>query len=145
MKNRYYLIVALLIGGHLLTELHTFIYWLWPDSEYYFVDHWFIKKGFTVTNVNILWYSKMIEDLLLGAALLIAGASQAFTINYASYLQWQRYSMRLYVIWCIYFVYHIFDLISFLYNYKTTYWLYVMMLIICSVAALFAAFRKIEE
>lgn len=145
MKRKYYTIVALLIVGHLLTELHTFIYWANPATQFYYVDNWFIQTGFKVDKLNILWYSKMIEDTLLLSVLLYAAASQAHSRNYTCYLEWQRYSMRLYIIWCIYFGYHGFDLLAFFYNYKTSYWLYIIVLSICTALSLFTAFYKIRK
>ena len=145
MKRKYYTIVALLIVGHLLTELHTFIYWANTATQFYFVDNWFIQSWFKVDKLNILWYSKMIEDTLLLAVLLYTGASQAHSRTYSSYLEWQRYSMRLYIIWCIYFAYHGFDLLSFFYNYKTSYWLYIIVLSVSTSLSLFTAFFKIKK
>lgn len=142
MRNRYYTIVVLLIGSHLLTELHTFIYWLDPHSQFNYADNWFIKSGYKVEKLNILWYLKMIEDILLIGAILFAAATQAYSRNYNNYLEWQRYSLRLYIIWCVYFSYHIFDLISFFYNYKTSYWVYVLVLSVCTISSSIIAFYK---
>lgn len=145
MRVRYYTIVILLIISHLLTELHTFIYWIDPNSQYKYVDNWFLQSGFKIQKLNILWYLKMIEDSLLVAAILFASATQSFSHNYNNYLEWQRYSLRLYIIWCIYFAYHCFDLLSFLYNYKTTYWLYVLVLSLCTVSSSFIAFHRVKK
>lgn len=145
MKKRYYTIVALLIVGHLLTELHSFIYWIANDSQYEYVDNWFLKPGFKVDKLNVLWYFKMVEDTLLLGGVLFAGACQAFSRNYKTYLEWQRYSFRLYVIWCIYFAYHIFDFIMFFYNYKTSYWLYLVVLLLCTISASFVGFYKKDK
>jgi len=139
MKRRFYTIVALLIGGHLITELHTVLFWVNPQLEFYFVDHWFLKPDYKVDNMNVLWYSKMIEDLLLLCSLFFAGASQAFSRNYSSYLEWQRYSFRLYGIWCVYFFYHVFDMWMFFYNYKTSYVLYIIVLLLSTALAMFIA------
>lgn len=139
MKRKYYAIVALLVGSHLLTELHTFLMWINPQTATMYVDKWFIQPGFTVERLSILWYFKMIEDTLLVASILFSGACQSYANNYETYLQWQRYSFRLYIIWLIYFAYHIFDLIMFMYNYKTTYWLYIVVLSFSTSSALFVA------
>jgi len=144
MKNRYTAIVLLLVIGHILTEAHTFIMWAEPRSVSHYVEGWFLKPGFEVCELNILWWSKMIEDSLLLVVLLFAGACQAYTRNYKTYLEWQRYSIRLYVIWVVYFLYHCFDTISFLYNYKTSYVSYVIVLGLCSAIALFVGFYRIK-
>lgn len=144
MKNRYISIVALLIIGHILTELHTVIMWANPKSVTCYVGDWFLKPRFTVPDLSILWYTKMIEDSLLLVVLLFAGACQAYARNYKTYLEWQRFSIRLYLIWGIYFIYHCFDMISFLYNYKTSYVTYVVMLALCTITALFIGFYKIK-
>lgn len=145
MRNRYYAIVTLLIVGHLFTEVHTFIRWVKPETVTVYVDNWFIKPKFTVFELTILWYSKIIEDCLLVMALLVAGACQAFSRNYNSYLEWQRYSFRLYILWCIYFLYHIFDTLSFFYNYKSSHLLYVIVLILATGMAAFVGFYKIKK
>src|SRR5688572_18640298 len=102
MKSRYVTIVLLLVIGHILTEAHTFIMWVDPKSVNHYVDDWFLKPNFKIDHLSVLWYAKMVEDSLLLVVLLFAGACQAFARNYKSYLEWQRYSMRLYIIWCIY-------------------------------------------
>lgn len=142
MKSRYITIVILLVVGHLLTELHTIIMWAYPESVTYYVGDWFFMSNFNVPDLSILWYSKMLEDSFVLSAILFAGACQSHSRNYKTYLEWQRYSIRLYVIWCIYFMYHLFDTISFLVNYKTTYWLYVVVLGICTSLALFVGFYR---
>lgn len=134
----------MLVLGHILTELHTIIMWVNPKSVTCMVGDWFLKPGFNVPNLSILWYVKMVEDSLLLVVLLFAGACQAAARNYKTYLEWQRYSMRLYMIWCIYFFYHCFDMISFVYNYKTSYVPYVAMLSLCSITALFVGFYKVK-
>lgn len=146
MKSRYYTIVALLIAGHLLTELHTLIMWLYPKSITLYVGDWFIKPHFKIEKLSILWYFKMIEDSLLLVSIIFAGACQAYSKNYETYLQWQRYSFRLYLIWLIYFCYHLFDLLMFIYNYKTSYWLYIVVLTITTASTTWVGFthRKIN-
>lgn len=145
MKNRYISIVILLVLGHVLTESHTFIYWIWPESKDYYVDDWFIKPSFKVDQISILWYSKMMEDSFVLMAVLFAGACQSHTRNYNTYLEWQRYSLRLYIIWCIYFFYHVFDTVSFLYNYKTSYVAYIIVLGLCTLSASFVGFYKVKK
>lgn len=142
MRNKYYIIVVLLIASHLLTELHTFIYWIDPSSQFNYCENWFLQPDFKVPKLNILWYLKMVEDILLIGAILFAAATQAYSRNYNSYLEWQRYSLRIYIIWCIYFAYHCFDLLAFFYNYKTTYWLYILVLSACTLSASIIAFYK---
>lgn len=139
MKRRFYTIVALLVGSHLLTELHTFLMWINPSTATMYVDGWFLQRGFKVDHLSILWYFKMVEDALLAASILFSGACQSYTNSYETYLQWQRYSFRLYIIWLIYFAYHVFDLVMFMYNYKTTYWLYVVVLSFSTASALFVS------
>ena len=140
MRARYYTIVVLLIVSHLLTELHTFIMWLNPKSVTSYVGDWFLKPRFKIESLSILWYFKMVEDSLLLTSIIFAGACQAFSKNYETYLKWQRYSFRLYLIWVIYFAYHCFDLAMFIYNYKTSYWLYVTVLTIITLAAVGVGF-----
>jgi hypothetical protein len=144
MKSRYIAIVLLIVISHILSEAHTFIMWAYPTSITYYVDDWFLQPGFKVERLSILWYSKMIEDSLIPVALFFAGACQAHSHNYKTYLEWKRYSNRLYIIWLIYFAYHCFDMLSFMYNYKTSYLSYVVFLSICTVSATFVGFYKIK-
>lgn len=141
MRKRYYTIVALLIGAHLLTELHTFIMWVNPKSITMYVDNWFIKPG-AVNHLSVLWYFKMIEDSLMVVGIIFAGACQAYSKSYEQFLQWQRYSLRLFSLWGLYFIYHMFDLLMFIYNYKTCYWLYATILLVTTICALLIAFAK---
>lgn len=145
MKNRYMIIVILLIVGHLVTEMHTLIMWAYPESVTYYVGDWFLKPGFKIDELSVLWYTKMMEDSFVLVAILFAGACQSYSRDYTTYLEWQRYSMRLYVIWCIYFFYHLFDTLSFLYNYKMSYVLYVIILGVCTVSASFVGFYKVKK
>lgn len=142
MRKRYYTIVVLLVASHLLTELHTFIMWASPKTIDTYVDNWFIKPGFTVSHLSVLWYFKMMEDSLLVASILFSAACQSYCMKYETYLQWQRYSFKLYIIWLIYFMYHLFDIIMFMYNYKTSYWLYAVMMCFSTSSALFVGFSR---
>lgn len=142
MKKRYYIIVTLLVASHLLTELHTLIMWAAPQTVDAYVDNWFMKPGFVVDHLSVLWYFKIMEDSLLVASIIFSAACQSYCMKYETYLQWQRYSFRLYVIWLIYFSYHLFDIIMFMYNYKTSYWLYILMLSFSTASALFVGFSS---
>jgi len=128
------------MGSHLLAELHTFIKWIKPESVKIYVGNWFVQANFRVDDLNILWYFKMVEDSFLLIAVFFAGASQAFSKNYQSFLLWQRYSTRLYAIWVIYFCYHFFDLTMFIYNYKTSYVLYVFVVCLVTISTGIIAF-----
>jgi hypothetical protein len=121
------------------------IAWINPKISQCFVNNWFLKAEFEVTGMNILWYFKMVEDILLSGAVLFAGALQASTRNYKTYLEWQRYSFRLYVIWCLYFLYHLFDMTMFFYDFKTSHVAYITALTLVSSLALFAGFYKIKQ
>jgi hypothetical protein len=144
MKSRYITIVLLIVISHILSEAHSFIYWIWPLSKGLFVDDWFLKSNFRVDHISILWYSKMIEDSLLPVALFFAGACQAHSHNYKTYLEWKRYSSRLYVLWIIWFAYHCFDTVSFLYNYKSSSVVYISVLGVCTALSLFVGFYRIK-
>lgn len=143
MKSRYIAIVLLIVISHILSEAHTFIMWVYPKSIVYYVGDWFIKPRFKVPDLSILWYCKMIEDSLMPVALFFAGACQAHSHNYKTYLEWKRYSTRLYILWLIWFSYHCFDMCSFMYNYKSSYVTYFTVLFICTVLSLFVGFYKI--
>jgi hypothetical protein len=144
MKSRYIAIVTLLMVGHLLSELHSVIYWVDPKTISYWVDDWFIKPKFRVDHISILWYSKMVEDSLLLVVFFFAGACQSHSHNYKTYLEWQRYAMRLYCIWLLYFFYHCVDTFLFFYNYKSNNLLYVVMLGITTVLAGFIGFYRVK-
>jgi len=145
MKARYNAIIILVVAGHIFTELHTLLYWVNPDTAKCYVNELFIKPGFKVEGLNVLWFMKMLEDALFITGILAAGAIQAYSRNYQQYLEWQRYSFRLYTIWCIYFVYHFFDTFMLFYDYKTSYIAYVIVLSVVSIVALFVGFYRIKR
>lgn len=142
MRKRYYAVVFLLIIGHLATELHSALYWLNPKLATTLVDDWFVSPPTDLKGLSFLWYTKMVEDSFVFVAILLAGTCQAYSRTYTTYMEWQRYSFRLYVIWCIYFGYHIFDFVMFFYNYKTSYWLYMVALVLVTGLTLFVAFFR---
>lgn len=100
-----------LIIGHVLTEAHSLVSLLFPESANMEVNWFWQKIDF---KINILWWIKLITDDLLWCIVFFVMALIA-----------KQYSLRLYFIVSVYFFYHVIDLFLFMYNYKQTtlvYW-----------------------
>lgn len=104
MKQLTIILGFMLIGAMLLTEVHSLLYKLNPALADKQMNLFIKKHSFPI---SIEWYVKMTFDSLYIIVLSFVGAK-------ASY----RYSFKLYLIFCICFLYGCFDLFMFWYNYK---------------------------
>lgn len=112
-----------LIIGHVLTEAHSLVSLLFPESANMEVNWFWQKIDF---KINILWWIKLITDDLLWCIVFFVMALIA-----------KQYSLRLYFIVSVYFFYHVIDLFLFMYNYKQTtlvYWGLLAATIISTIA-----------
>lgn len=124
IKRRFYLLAIMMVVAHLLTELHSVIFHFWPTTQKYYLGHIFINRDVYVPQLSVLWFIKMLTDTLLSALLCFTGAIQSLFLNYSEYLQWMRYSLRLFLIWSVYVIYHFIDLFLLVYDYRSDYKLY---------------------
>jgi hypothetical protein len=145
MKVKYYIIVWLIILAHLTTEFHSVVLFVYPKSKGILASDWFIKPGFEINGLTMLWFLRGIQDAAFLAIIMFCAALQAHSRTYKSYLQWQRFSYRLYMVWCIWFLHSVFDMGMFLYNYKNSIIAYAIALPIFITATLFVAFFKLKK
>lgn len=107
--------IALLIIGHLLTEVSSLLYDIWPewsDTEVYgFVSPWYHMK------MERKWYIKMAADDLLWVIVFYCFGKIA-----------KQYSEYLFLAVFILFCYHVVDLLFFWWNFKTSHYVYWDML-----------------
>lgn len=120
--------IAVLLGiGVILTELHSFVLSIFPQTYDLKIDYFF-SPTFKL-NLRLLWYIKMNTDDLLKLILftiLILTTKSKFLLH----------------IYCIYFVYFVIDSFLFLWNFKETYEIYWILLICSIVSVLFIIFGK---
>lgn len=111
MKRFTLIIAILLIIGHALTELHSYLLAAYPQLATKEVDP-FLKKDFKQP-ILFLWYIKFMTE---GALWMIT----YFCMALVSY----RYSLKLFLIVTVYFFYHAIDQFLFAYDYKRSYMTY---------------------
>ncbi len=131
MKGLAIILSVLLILSHALTEVHSLILFLWPETEHISID-WFWSPTYHM-DLNILWYIKMSMDDICWCTTFFVMAKIAY-----------RYSFKLFLIACIFFGYHVIDTVLFWYNYKSSYFVYYFLLgmVIISVLILILPMRK---
>lgn len=117
----------LLIFSTACTETHAFILDHFPESYNIKVDAFFSP---TYKNtVNVLWLIKMIfESLHIIAIFLI--------------LMQLATSMRMFLIFTVYFLYNVLDFFLFMWNFKETTEIYYGLVICSSIAVLFLIFSN---
>lgn len=130
MKRLIVLIGLLLIIGHVLTEAYIIVWKINPNSSKIMADDFFFDKS-AKPGVSVLWYMKGMADNFLYCCLCFAFAKIAY-----------QYSRKLFLLGCVFFAYHVIDMLCFMYNYSNTRWFYLMMLGIDIVAVLFLIFTN---
>lgn len=126
-KEKFWSIV--LLFSTILTEFHTFLIELYPNEakkEY----NLFLQPHGTFSLQLDWWLKSLTETLYL---LLLSFAFTRFR---------EGFSRRFYLILYTYIAYHVFDFISFLYNFKHYHRLYWIALSILTISQLFIIFTK---
>ena len=124
MKRFTIILCVLLITAHLLTELWAGVYWFYGGELVYIEPFWSPYYDFPEPinqkepGIDIYWY---IKDLTIDFLWCVT----FFVLAKVSY----RYSFTLAKIGYIWFGYHVFDLFMYLWNFKTSYWLYSILYI----------------
>lgn len=128
MKRVVITMVGLLIGAHLLTEAASISAKLWPSVMAEKVNLFYVD-GFAMER---WWYVKMTCDDLLLVVTYFVLARVAY-----------RYSIKLFMIACVFSLYHLIDGYMFWYNYKQSHWLYwaLMASVILSILLLIIPFK----
>lgn len=126
MSQRFIYFIALwLFVIHLQLEAGTWInLWLGEGGELYIRP--FLDKNFNFYGQNkiaLSWWVKAVSDDWFFIFTYALMAKIAF-----------RYSEKLYLICIVFLLYHVFDHFMLWYNYKTTWWLYIVELIADAVA-----------
>lgn len=116
MRKLTIIAAILLIAGHIMTELHGFAFRLWPEINSLKVDL-FWSSTYHNKEVSVQWYIKMLLDDFLYVILLFVMAKIAL-----------EYSVKLYLICIIYMLYHVADILNFMYNYKQSWNNYLALL-----------------
>lgn len=134
MKKLTVILCALLIVGHMLTELGSILYLVYRPQAWRidpFLDSDYEFPG--GEGIDLYWWIKWVTDDLLWCITYFVLAKIAY-----------QYSFRLFLIGSIFFLYHVIDHFMLWWNYKTSYWLYWIMLaaIIGTIASLFAPEKK---
>lgn len=111
----------LLIIAHVLTEVHGFAWDLWPEINAINLDL-FWSSSFKL-KISLHWWIKYLcDDFFIVICFFVMAK-----ISY-------QYSVRIYMICLVYFLYHIADSICFMYNYKQDRTIYSILLY-CSIAS----------
>lgn len=108
MNKLVNLIAVLLIVFLILTELHSIVDAIWPEFAQRKHDL-FLSPSFHM-QLSVQWYLKFAFDDLFLIVLAFVGAKVA-----------ARYSYRLFLVMWVIFGYFVFDLISFFWNYKSSF------------------------
>jgi len=139
MRRFTIILCVLLIAGHLLTEAWAGVYWLYDGELKYIEPFWSPYYDFPEPigqkqpGIDIYWYIKDLTVDFLWCLTFFVLAAVA-----------RKYSFRLFLIGCIWFAYHAFDMGMYLWNFKTSYWLYLIIYvsIILCIVSLFIPEKK---
>jgi hypothetical protein len=134
MKRLTIILCVLLIVGHLLTELGSVLYLINRPKSWRidpFLSPWYEFPG--GQGIDVYWWIKWVTDDLLWCITF-------FTLAKVSY----QFSFRLFLVACIFFLYHVIDSFMLWWNYKTSYWLYWVMIaaVILTIISLFMPEKK---
>lgn len=139
MKLITIILSVLLMIGHLSTELASGIEYLYK-GEIFYVNPFFDPdyefpeaKDTPDGTINLYWYIKYVTDDFLWCVTFFVMAKIA-----------KMYSFRIFLVSCIFFAYHVFDLFMNVWNFKSYHWLYVGVYIAVglSILSLFAPEKK---
>lgn len=136
MRKLTIFLCILLIAGHLLTETGT-VAWLLDRSNYKLSHiHPFLSPYYTwydPKGIDFYWWLKYVTTDLLFCIVFFVLAKVA-----------AQYSFKLFLIGLIWFLYHVFDFVMLLWNFKTSYWLYAVTYVAISacIVCLFLSERK---
>lgn len=116
MKKLTFGIALALIVAHLLTESYMIVWKIWEESATIkatlFIDNSSVPDG-----LSILWYIKYLSDDLLWVITYICFARIAY-----------QYSLKMFLIISIFTIYHIIDMAMFCINFKSSRWLYLVLM-----------------
>lgn len=123
--------ILLLVIGHLLTEVSSLLYDIWPEWSdkcvYWFWSPWYHKQ------MERKWFIKMGADDLLWVITFYCFGKVAK--EYSEYL-----FLAIFIMWC----YHLVDAFFFWWDFKTTHYVYWDMLgtSIMAIKGIFKGYKK---
>jgi hypothetical protein len=120
--NKVLLSAIALIVVHAATELWQVIWAIWPQTETARVNL-FIDKNALPEGMTVLWWVKSLTDELLWCYVFFDYAYTAL-----------RTSRKKFWVVFVFFMYHAFDAAMFVYNYKQSYWIYIVLLVLDAIA-----------
>lgn len=115
MKRKIFILAILLIAGHCSTEFYHIVRWIDPGYLDKNIDL-FLSPSFKM-ELNVVYYAKFMADDVLFCISFYVIAQIAY-----------EYSIKIFWIGWIYFLYHVVDSFLFWWNYKTGYAVYCVML-----------------
>lgn len=120
---------TLLIFGHLITEAHSVLYAISPDTAGTKLDLFWCS--YPVLDIEVQWYVKMLcEDLNI--CLIF------FVLTNITY----RFSSALFFVSSVFFLYHVIDVFLFCYNYKRTASVYWVLLAAAIASVIFLIIKR---
>lgn len=127
MKKLTFLLVTILVFGHLQLEFASILGFLFPELQ------WLEIQPFIASTekIYILWYIKFMCDDTLWIFVMFLVCKLAY-----------QYSFRLFRVSCVFFVYRLFDLFMLTYNFKRSYWVYWVLLGACIIAVALIAYPE---
>lgn len=114
--NKAFIAAIGLIIAHAATELWQLVWAIWPKSVNATVNYFLDQKAMP-NGISLLWWIKMFTDEVLICYVFYDYAMTAL-----------RTSRKKFAVVFSFFVYHVFDGVMFLYNFKQAQWIYWVML-----------------
>lgn len=119
MKKITIFLSVLLILGHLSGEAWRLFYWIFDGKDIYFDP--FLDPNYSFPEepgrpdgtINLYWWVKYISDDFLWCITFFVMAKIAVMFSY-----------RMFIVACVFFAYHVFDIANFLWNFKQYPWIY---------------------
>lgn len=116
MKKFTKVIALALILAHAGTESYMIIWKIWEESAN-IKALWFIDNSSVPDGLSVLWYIKYMSDDILWVTTYMCFARVAY-----------QYSLKIFLIVSIFVLYHLLDTIMFFVNFKSSHWLYIVLL-----------------
>lgn len=134
MKKITIILCSLLIAGHLLTELGSVLYLINRPKTWH-IDP-FLSPSYEFPGgegIDLYWWIKWVTDDLLWCITFFVLAKIAYQVSF-----------RLFLVGSVFFLYHAIDHFMLWWNYKTSYWMYWVMItaVIATIASLFMPEKK---
>lgn len=133
MNRKEKILALMLVISTALTELHSFVMAAYPETLNMQMDLFlrYTLFGVEVQKMTPIWFFKMLTENLLYLVIF-------FVISQLR----AGFSQKMFYIFCINVLYHSFDFVSFVWNYKSNYYSYWAMMALITVSQLMIIFTK---